>query len=558
MRGKWLVVIVVSLLFILAACSPEVVEVTRVVETAGEPETVEVTRIVEVEGETVIETEMVEVTRVVEVEAPREPTGSLIVALPLDPNSLNPPNTAERMAENVSNQIFDALLAVDIELNELSPALATEWEVSEDGLQYSFTLREGVTFHDGTPFNAEDVVATFEAGADPANAYFDEYQGVTVEVVDDYHIVLVREEPDVVFERLLAETPIISAEQFAEGGNQAIEDFPIGTGPFKFVEWVKGNRIVLEANPDYWIEGLPLIAEVIFRPIPESSTRLAAIQTGEVHIVNRLSSDEAQQLLGVSGVQVIRYPVDRVYYIAFNNLTTGVGLPTEDPLVRQAMNYAVDREAIIDGLFDGFADLATGMITPANLGFDETVEPFPYDPDRARELLTEAGYSNGFEIGMACPIGAYTTFEEVCQAVAGYLEEVGITMAGGEVEFMETGVYWDLEANKELPALFGDSWSASEGEAYPRLFGSLGGMDASYSAWSDPEIDDYLQQISETFDREARAALYAELQQYMMDNPPFIYLYVPNSFEAIQDAVQGYLPNAVEAYFLKDVFLAGE
>ena len=128
-----------------------------------------------------------------------------------------------------------------------------------------------------------------------------------------------------------AETPIISAEQFAEGGNQAIEDFPIGTGPFKFVEWVKGNRIVLEANPDYWIEGLPLVAEVIFRPIPESSTRLAAIQTGEVHIVNRLSSDEAQQLLGVPGVQVIRYPVDRVYYIAFNNLTTGVGLPACTP-----------------------------------------------------------------------------------------------------------------------------------------------------------------------------------------------------------------------------------
>jgi peptide/nickel transport system substrate-binding protein len=347
---------------------------------------------------------------------------------------------------------------------------------------------------------------------------------------------------------------MISAEQFAEGGNQAIEDFPIGTGPFKFVEWVKGNRIVLEANPDYWEEGKPLLAEVIFRPIPESSTRLAAIQTGEVHIVNRLSSDEAQQLLGVSGVQVIRYPVDRVYYIAFNNLTTGVDLPTEDPLVREAMNLAVDRQAIVDGLFDGFADLSNGFMTPANLGY-EAIEPFPYDPERARELLEEAGYPNGFEIGMACPIGAYTNFEEVCQAVAGYLEEVGITMEGGEVQFMETGVYWDLEANKELPALFGDSWSASEGEAYPRLFGALGGEDASYSAWSDPTIDDYMTQISETFDREARGGIYAELQQYMMDDPPFIYLYVPNSFEAISDEVQGYVPNAVEQYYLKDVFL---
>jgi peptide/nickel transport system substrate-binding protein len=220
------------------------------------------------------------------------------------------------------------------------------------------------------------------------------------------------------------------------------------------------------------------------------------------------------------------------------------------------MNLAVDRQAIIDGLFDGFADLSNGFLTPENLGYDTSVEPFAYDPDRARELLAEAGYPDGFEIGMACPIGAYTSFEEVCQAIAGYLTDVGITMEGGEVQFMETGVYWDLEANKELPPLFGDSWSASEGEAYPRLFGALGGNEASYSAWSDPTIDDYLTNISQTFDREARAGLYGELQNFMIEDPPFIYLYVPNAFEAINDAVQGYEPNAVEQYYLKDVFLA--
>ena len=554
MKRKVLMIVVVALLLALAACQPQVVEVTRVVEQAGQPEMVEVTRIVEVEGESVVETETVEVTRVVE--APPEPEGTLIVALPLDPNSINPPNGADRMAGNVFNQIFNSLIVVDNETGEILPGLATAWEISDDGLEYSFTLREGVTFHDGTPFNAEDVVATFEAGSDPAMAYADQYTGVTVEVIDDYNVKLITDDPDVLFVRVLSEMSIISAEQFAEGGNQAIEEFPIGTGPFKFVEWVKGNRIVLEANPDYWKEGKPHVAEVIFRPIPESSTRLAAIQTGEVHIVNRLSSDEAKRLLGVPGVQVVRYPVDRVYYIAFNNLTTGVGQPTEDALVREAMNLAVDRQAIIDGLFDGFADLSNGFLTPENLGYDTSVEPFAYDPDRARELLAEAGYPDGFEIGMACPIGAYTSFEEVCQAIAGYLAEVGITMAGGEVQFMETGVYWDLEANKELPPLFGDSWSASEGEAYPRLFGALGGNQASYSSWSDPTIDDYLTRISQEFDRDTRAGLYGELQRFMIEDPPFIYLYVPNAFEAINDAVQGYAPNSVEQYYLEDVFLA--
>lgn len=483
------------------------------------------------------------------------PTGTLVAALPLEPNSINPPNGADRMAELVILQIFDSLMDVNLETGELEPALATEWAISEDGTTYDITLREGVTYHDGSEFNADDVVATFEAGLDPVNAYAASYEGITVEVVDPLHVRIVREIPDVTFLRSLAETQIISDQQFAEGGNQAIEEAPIGTGPFRFVEWQKGDRIVLAANENYWEAGKPHVAELIFRPIPESSTRLAAVQTGEVDIVNRLSVDEAQSLLSVEGVNVINYPADRVYYITFNNLSTGIGLPTEDARVRQAMNYAVNRQAIVDGLFGGFARLSTGFVTPSNLGFDASLEPFPYDPEKAKELLAEAGYADGFEIGMACPIGAYTNFEEVCQAIAADLTAVGITITGGEVDLMESGVYWDLEAKKELPPLFGDSWSASVGEALPRLEGALGGPEQSYSSWFDEDLVAQLDAISQEFDNEARAELYLQLQHYMVDNPPFIYLYEPNSFEATTARVQGYVASSTEQYYAKDIWL---
>ncbi len=545
----WLFVGIVALLAAVA-CQPQTVEVTRVVtETEVVTEQVEVTRVIEAEPEVV----EVEVTRVVE--APDMPTGTLTAALPLEPNSINPPNGADRIAGLVIMQIFDSLLAVDFATNQVVPALATDWEISEDGTEYTFTLREGVTFHDGSAFNAADVVATFEAGADPANAYGAEYEGVVVEVIDDMTVKITPPNPDVTFFRRMAERQIISDEQYASGGNQAIEENPIGTGPFKFVQWERGSRIVLAANENYWEEGKPHVAELIFRPIPESSTRLAAVQTGEVDIVTRLSSEEAKSLLGVPRVQVVRYPADRVYYIAFNNLSTGIGQPTENKLVRQAMNYAVDRQGIVDGLFDGFARLSTGFVTPGNLGFDASIEPYPYDPDKARELLKEAGFENGFEIGFSCPIGAYTNFEEVCEAIAAQLEEVGITMVDGGVQFLETGVYWDLEAKKELPPLFGDSWSASVGEALPRLIGALGGPENSYSSWYDDEIGSLLQQIGQEFDQEKRAELYKQLQAYMYDNPPFIYLYEPNSFEAITDRVQGYNPSNVEQYYAKEIFV---
>lgn len=528
---------------ILAACQPQEIIVTQVVTQ-------------EVEKQVVV-TQEVEVVTTVEVPAeppPDMPIGTLVRAVTTFPNSLDIPQTAERQASTTAWNIFDSLVAFN-DAGEIVPRLAERWEVSDDGTEYTFYLREGVTFHNGEPFNADAVVFSWDRAVNGGFEYSYHWESaVSVEKLDDYTVKITTEAPDALFLSIMADNwGMIPPGYFQEVGQAGFDEFPIGTGPFKFVEWVKGDHITMEANEDYF-RGMPKIKTFIIRPIPESATRVAAIQTGEVDIVTRLSSEEAQSLLGVENVKVIKYPVTRVYYIAFNNLTTGVGQPTEDPLVRQAMNYAVDIDAIIDALFDGFAKPAIGLVATSELGYDDA-EPFGYDPDKARDLLAQAGYTDGFAMDMACPAGAYTHFEEVCEAIAGYLNEVGIDVS---LEIMESGQYWDMEAAKELPPLFGDSWSSAVGEGYPRLNGSLRGWDASYSSWFDDEIDNLLTQIETTIDQKERAELYKDLQAYMRENPPFIYLYEPVSFEAINTRVQNYKPRSAETYDLFQTWVVEE
>ena len=487
-----------------------------------------------------------------EAAVPEGPTGTLRVALSTMPNSLFIPLTAERNADNAATPLTDSLVYLDRN-GDVQPALAESWEISEDGTVYTFHLREGITFHNGEAFNAADVIATWETGS-VTGEWTDKFTLVQVEKIDDYTVTLTTEEPNpellVTIHDFWAVAP---NEYLAEVGVDGFSEFPVGTGPFMFVEWVKGDHITYTANLDYWREGYPLVETLIFRPIPESSTRVAAIMADEVDIVGRLSAEEAQSLVGVDGVELIQYPVNRIYYIAFNNLTTGLEQPTMDAKVRQAMNYAVDVDAIIDALFNGYGKPAAGYVSSGELGYG-AIEPFGYNPEKALELLSEAGYADGFAMDMACPAGAYMNFEEVCEATAGYLGEVGIVI---NLDIMESGQFWELEANKELP-LFGDSWSTLSGEALRRLSGALGGWDAAYSSWSDPVLDDYLAKISTNVNRDERKALYEDLQVYMQENPPFIYLYEPIAFEAKRTRVMDYYPRPAEDYFLFETYVVGE
>jgi len=508
---------------------------------------------VEVPKEVITTVEVIKTVEVVTEQEPAaaEPQGTLRVALTSEPTSLYIPLTADKMSDIAASQLYDPLVFQDEEFN-IVPSLAESWEYQGDGSEVIFKLRQGVTFHNGEPFTADDVIATWEWGK--KGQWPEKYDIATsVEKIDDYTVKITTDGP----KPLLLVTmhdfwSIIPNEYMEEVGVDGFQQNPVGTGPFMFVEWVKGDHITYKANPDYWREGLPKVAEVIFRIIPESSTRVAALQADEIDVVDRLSSEEAQSLLGAPGIQTIKYPVARVYYVAFDNLSSGIGTPVEDAKVRQAMNYAVDVDAIIKALFNGFGKRATGFVATGELGYG-IVDPFPYDPEQAKALLTEAGYPNGFTIDMGCPSGAYSHIDEVCQAIASYLGEVGITV---NLEMMEAGHFWDLMASKELTPLAVDAWADESGESYNRMRGALGGITNAYSIYEDPEITKQLDAISVEIDREKRKALYETLQIYMQENPPFLYLYEPTTFEAVRDRVQDYHPRPSEIFYLMNTWIA--
>ncbi len=482
--------------------------------------------------------------------------GELVVALATQPSAIDPINAPSVVESNVAWQMFDSLVWVNDE-GQIEPALATSWDVSDDGTVYTFHLRDGVTFHDGEVFNADAVKFTWEAGKNPENAYFDAFELASdVQVIDESTVAITSAEPNSLFLIQIGYGwPMLPPEYYTKVGLDGFAKAPVGTGPFQLTEWVQGDRIVLDKFKDYWRTGYPKLDRVTFRPITESSTRAAAIRTGDVDIVQRLSPTDELSIKDAPGVNVIEYANNRVYYIAFNNLTSGKDGPTADVKVRQAMNYAIDKTSIINALFEGKGNPSSALLTAGDVGYDSAVTAYPFDPDKARSLLAEAGFPDGFDIDMSCPSDAYTNFVEVCEAVVAQLKDVGIN---AKLDVMESGAFWDLEANKQLPPLFGDSWSANSNEAsaYDRLFGALGGEGASYSTWSDPTIDDLLGQVRTTLDDAERAAVFTKIHHQLHDDPPFIYLYEPVTIEATTSRVLNYKPRNAEDFWLWAVEVA--
>lgn len=454
--------------------------------------------------------------------------GTLITLGHTDVPGLSPEDAGPTVEWSLVTQIHNGLLEID-ENYELESVLAERHEVTEDGLTYTFTLRQGVKFHDGEEFNADDVVYSYEWYRNPENASIEQqsFAGVeAVEATDPYTVVVRMSEPNAAFLIRGATAFIIPEHYHSQVGQDQYRTAPIGTGAFKLKEWRAAEYTVLEAFEDHF-RGRPYLDEYRLNVVPEPSVRAIALETGEAHSsVWQLAVEDNQRLEATGEFTVFKAPSVSVNHFPLNH-----NLPQlAEKEVRQAMMYAIDRQAVIDDVFNGEAVIATSNLAPVlEFWYNPDVKEYPYDPDEARRILDEAGWTvgsdgirekNGVKLSFTCGVitGDQARRPEA-ELVQQYLREVGIDMQIREVPdasgSMRRG---ELDA-----AVFNWTYGGSGGEPDPSDTLRSDGFN-NFSHYRSERMDELIDQGLREVDPEKRREIYNEIQALVAEDVPFLYM----------------------------------
>ncbi|MCC6188472.1 MAG: glutathione ABC transporter substrate-binding protein [Anaerolineales bacterium] len=485
--------------------------------------------------------------------------GNLIYVLPTDIASLDPHALIETVSGMVDLQMFETLLAL-LPDGSVGPRLATEWSVSDDNLRWTLKLREGVVFHDGEAFDANAAKANFDRILNPDNALpaVRVLAGVTeVNVIDDFTLEIVTQAPfgPLPFHLAHYSLAMVSPRALQEMTPEELAQNPVGTGPFRFVSYTPNESIVLERFDDYWGEKAK-VDMVTFRPIPETAGRALLIETGEAHIAAKIAPQDVDTLRGVDGLHVDVNAFPRVIFVHMNESHA----PLDDVRVRQALSWAVDREAIANDLLRGLAVPATGPVGSGVFGYSKT-ENYGYDPDRARELLAEAGVE-GLTLKMLVPAGRYQGGEEAAQAVQAQLANVGVTV---DLEVLEFSTLlqairkpaaeseWDLLVFGFIPATNDADW-----QVYSQFHcDSQAPVSNNFSYYCSEEMDALLEQGRFTMDQDERLKVYKQVIQLALDDAIQLYLFENTDIYAVRNNVQGLVYMPIDYQFLNTVSLSG-
>lgn len=486
--------------------------------------------------------------------------GELIIARPSDAISLDAQEETTAPGAWVYGNIIEPLIALNAD-GSIAPRLATEWEFI-DPTRLRFQLREGVTFHDGTPFNAEAVKFTWDRAlfSDPPGLW----KGLAgpiaaVEVVDEYTVDIVSEVPygPLLLTASMIYTGVVSPAAVEKYG-EAYGRNPVGTGPFRFVEWQTNDHITLEANEDYW-RGRPALDRVVFRVIPEDGARMLSLRAGEVDMVlnpppSELASFESDPAFVVSMADSVQ-----VFYLGFNLDKP----PVDDLLVRKAIAHALDIPLIVESVLEGGATVATSVISPGVFGHIdmELDERYPYDVARAQELLEQAGWtdSNGdgirekngepLVLKVLPASGRYLKDREVAEVTQEFLRQVGIQ---ADLEIFEWGTTFSLSQEDPLQYhMVSFAWLTTTTDADYTLFSNFHSEELPPESWnkyrySNPEVDTWLEQARGSIDEEERLELYTQVQQQLAEDLPSIPVYNTNELAVHSASVEGFQTHPVQ------------
>jgi len=462
------------------------------------------------------------------------PPGVLVVGQVAEPKSLDPQVDTAANDFRILVNLFDGLVQFKPGTLEVEPALAKSWTISDDGLVYTFKLREGVKFQDGTPLDADAVKFTFDRMLDKTNPYYDTgpfplsflFSSIKeTKVIDPLTVQFTLNEP---FAPLLANLAgptgaIVSPTAVKKYG----KDFgrhPVGTGPFTFKEWTPNQHVTLDANPDYW-GGAPKLKEVIFRPITDANTRVAEMMSGGIDVLLETPPDDLANFANNPAYKVVTATGPHDWFLILN-MKDGI---FKDKRVRQAVNYAVNKDVIVNDVLQGTADVAAGPI-PAAFGpaHNPDVKPYPYDPEKAKELLKAAGaegksltfYVTSGGSGMLDPVPMGT-------AIQADLAKVGLKV---KIETYEWNTFLSkvnagLEGKADMAEM---SWMTSDPDTLPYLtlrtaaWPDQGGFNSGY--YSNPEVDKLLDQARSSTSPAERDKLYQQVDKIVHDDAPWLFV----------------------------------
>lgn len=473
---------------------------------------------------------------------------TLTVAQGADPVTLDPHGQNDQPSARVRAQIFETLVNHGYNL-EIIPGLAKSWE-QIDEITWEFKLEENVKFHNGDDFTAADVKYSFERIKElpsPAAFLIDEVKEVMV--IDDYTVQIILVQP---FAPILAHlahpsNAIVNRRSVEEAGDNFGSQVAIGTGPFEFVEWIAGSHVELRRNENYWAEPAK-VERVIMRGIPENTVRAIELETGGADIVYNIAPIDELRLTGMSGIKMDKYETLSTSYIGFNVEKE----PFDNLLVRQAINYALDVEAIVDYIYTGQASAVTGPL-PSLVWASRTDLPgYDYDPEKAKELLAEAGYPDGFsttiwtndnplrmqiaEMFQADLADIGVDVEVLIVPWATYLED---TAAGKHDMFILGWVTVTADPDYGLWALFHSSQMGDPGNR---------------SFYANARVDELLELGRSEGDPERREAIYAEAQALIVEEAPWAFLLATSEVNGLQENIEGFVPHPAGHHKLSTVY----